>query len=103
MNSIIKSKYNPIIILKRFLIFVLPVLIIFNFSFLSVYKSRKEALKAEFESQQHEAMGIISHVLGSIIGAAHDDLMVVKNSNEFNNFVMNPSEQNLKQVQQMFL
>ncbi len=102
MKSIIKNKYNPIIILKRFLIFALPVLLLFNFSYLSVYQSQKEALIAEFEYQQHEAMGIISHVLESIIVAAYNDLMLVKNSNEFSDFVKNPSEQNLEQIQQMF-
>ncbi len=102
MKYIIKNKYKLKIILKRLIIYALPILFMFNFINLIRYNSQYSTLKSEYEARQHEVISIVSYVLSTIFIETYNDLLVIKNANEFSDYMQNPSNQTLAEVEQMF-
>ena len=67
-----------------------------------VINSQKKLLEMEFETKRHEAVTIVSHVMSSIFQKSYNDLMVVKNSNEFAKYINNATDQTLQDMELMF-
>ena len=74
----------------------------FNFINIIRYNSQYNALKAEYEARQHEVVSIVNYVLSTIFIETYNDLLVIKNANEFSDYIQNPSNQTLAEVEQMF-
>ncbi len=103
MNKVIKKKYNPLVLIKRILIFTIPILVLFNLSYSLILKSQRESLIKEYTLAQGETVHIVSYVLQSIFRETYNDLMLIKNSNEFYDYLQNPDEQTFYEVEQMFM
>ncbi|MBF4694946.1 EAL domain-containing protein [Fusibacter ferrireducens] len=89
-------------ILKRYLIYLLPIIILFNIGFSLVYQNEINILEHKFQSKQYEEVGILSFILSTYFDQIHEDLNIIYHSNEFQDYMASTTDQSLEEVILMF-
>ncbi|WP_168203554.1 EAL domain-containing protein [Oceanispirochaeta crateris] len=89
-------------ILKRILIFVLPLLVLLNWGYQEIFDSQYELMLVKNETRQREIIAIIDYHLNKTFESLHTDLNLIKNSDEFQDYLSNPNAENYNNMLQMF-
>ena len=102
MNYVIKEKYSPLVIIRRLLMFSVPAIVLFNLFYSVLFNSQRDALINEYTISQRETVHIISYSLQSVFNETYHDLLILKNSNEFSDYLADSNEYRLNEVRKMF-
>ena len=90
-------------ILKRFLIIVFPLLLLLNWGYQATFESQYELLLNKIHTRQREVIAIIDYHLNNTFETLFNDLNLIKNSNEFQDYLTDPSVDNYDSMLQMFV
>lgn len=102
MSYVIKKKYSPLVIIKRLIIYSVPAIILFNIFYSVLFNSQREALINEYTLSQRETIHIISYSLQSVLNEAYNDLLILKNSNEFSDYLTDTNDYTLNEIRKLF-
>lgn len=102
MNKIRHLKLFDFNFMQRYLVYLVPVIVLFNIGYSMVYENELEILKNNMESQQYEELSILSFILNTYFDQIYEDLNLVYQSNEFQNYVNEPLDEHLNEVVSMF-
>lgn len=81
---------------------VIPILILINWSYLSVELSEKEALKSQQIALANEKVNTIDFIISNTVTNVYNDMKVLDDSEEMNTYLENTSEDNLGDLEQLF-
>ena len=87
---------------KKFFLIIVPVILILNWGYSEVYKSQYNIKYSNYVAKQKEESGITEYVIKSIYETVYNDLSLIKNSDEFLDYLNTPNEITLEAVNQMF-
>lgn len=89
-------------ILKRFLIIGVPIILLTYFGSDLLYKNSLSDLKSQIENQQEELVLLYEYQFKTLFSNIYDDLNIVKNSDEFQEYLTTPDNLNIGEAKQMF-
>ncbi|QWB99394.1 EAL domain-containing protein [Mycoplasmatota bacterium] len=84
-----------------FTLIIIPVLLIVNWSFLSMLNSQRESTITRELSVAKQEMDMIEFYISRSISSTHDDLHVISDSEEANTFLTNTNDDNLTDFKQL--
>ncbi len=80
---------------------VIPILAVINWSYFSVVNSEKRSLESEQIALANEKINMIDFVFERVISSTHNDLHVIRDANEMEVYLNNPSNDNLDGLEQL--
>jgi len=89
-------------IVRRYLIYLIPIIILFNIGYSLVYQNEITILKHKFQAKQYEEVGILSFILNTYFDQIHEDLNIAYRSNDFQDYMANETDETLGNVIHMF-
>lgn len=87
---------------RRFFMYLIPVIIIFNIGYFFLYQNELDDLINRVHSQQDEEIGILTFILDTYFSQLNEDLNLVYNSSEFQAYIKNPDKTHQNDVVAMF-
>ncbi len=95
-------RYTYKIVLKRFVLFALPVLMLCGLGLSLVYRNQYNAIIFDIEKEQESIVRLSNLQLRSLIDGIYDDLNIVRNSDEFSVFLESPGSGTREEINGMF-
>jgi PAS domain S-box-containing protein len=84
-----------------FSLILIPILVIVNWSFLSNVEAQRESIVINEISKASLEMNMIDFYISGAVISTHDDLQVIRDSEEANTFLSDTSETNLNEFEQL--
>ena len=89
-------------IIRRYLVYLLPIIFLFNVGYSLVYQNEMTILKHKFQAKQYEEVGILSFVLNTYFDQVYEDLNIAYHSNDFQDYMTYETDETLEDVIHMF-
>ncbi|MDC7225357.1 MAG: EAL domain-containing protein [Spirochaetales bacterium] len=100
-NASIKTNFNRILI--YFVIFTIPALLLFNILLNEFTRLQENSVNERIKFRQKEVVETTEFHIRALFNNIYDDLNLIVNANEFEEYLANPSDYTYNQAQNMFI